>query len=252
MKFGVTWPNAQVDRDYPQWQSQPSNRLARQRACLHPMLLRIMLWINAVAIVNMISSGWRIYNDDILFGWLRFPDFLVIGKWAQYGLQWHFFGMWIFVLNGLAYLTYGIFTDRFRQKLFPISLREGLVTIGDALRLRLSHEDLTVYNAVQKILYLGVILVGILIVITGLCLWKPVQFSEVAGLFGSFQAIRLIHFLCMSAIVAFVAVHVMLALLVPRSLVAMITGGPVLDDRLVGAAEAMSGAQPAGETQATH
>jgi len=156
------------------------------------------------------------------------------------------------VLNGLAYLTYGIFTGRFRQKLFPISLREGLATIGDALRLRLSHEDLTVYNAVQKILYLGVILVGILIVITGLCLWKPVQFSEVAGLFGSFQAIRLIHFLCMSAIVAFVAVHVMLALLVPRSLVAMITGGPVLDDRLVGAAEAMSGAQPAGETQATH
>jgi thiosulfate reductase cytochrome b subunit len=160
--------------------------------------------------------------------------------------------MWIFVLNGLAYLTYGIFTGRFRQKLFPISLRKGLVTIGDALRVRLSHEDLTVYNAVQKILYLGVILVGILIVITGLCLWKPVQFSEVAGLFGSFQAIRLVHFLCMSAIVAFVAVHVMLALLVPRSLVAMITGGPVLDDRLVGAAEAMSGAQPAGETQARH
>jgi thiosulfate reductase cytochrome b subunit len=226
--------------------------IARQRARLHPLPLRIMHWINAAAIFIMIGSGWRIYNDDVLFGWLHFPDFLVIGKWAQYGLQWHFFGMWIFALNGLAYLTYGIFTGRFRQKLLPVSPREVVVTVADALRLRLSHEDLTVYNGVQKILYLGVILVGILIVITGLCLWKPVQFSEVAGLFGSFQTIRLIHFLCMSAIVAFVAVHVTLALLVPRSLLAMITGGPVLDDRLVGAAEVMSGTRPAVEPEARH
>ncbi len=191
-----------------------------------------MHWINAVAIFTMIGSGWRIYNDDVLFGWLYFPDFLVIGKWAQYGLQWHFFGMWIFVLNGLAYLSYGVVTGRFRRKLFPISLREIIFTVGDALHFRLGHEDLTVYNAVQKTLYLGVILVGILIVITGLCLWKPVQFSEISGLFGSFQTIRLIHFLCMSAIVAFVAVHVALALLVPQSLVAMLTGGPTVGDKL--------------------
>src|SRR5882757_8461008 len=236
---------ARVGESAPLWLSPRTSSLRQ----LHPLPLRIMHWVNALAIFIMVGSGWRIYNDDVLFGWLHFPDFLVIGKWAQYGLQWHFLGMWIFAVNGLVYVTYGIVTGRFRQKLFPISPREVLATVGDALRLRLSHEDLTVYNAVQKILYLGVILVGILIVITGLCLWKPVQFSEVAGLFGSFQAIRLIHFLCMSAIVAFVAVHVMLALLVPRSLVAMITGGPVLDDRLVGAAEAMSGAQPAGETQ---
>ena len=195
-----------------------------------------MHWINAGAIFIMVGSGWRIYNDDILFRWLQFPEFLVIGKWAQYGLQWHFFGMWIFALNGFAYVAYGIFTGRFWQKLFPISIKEVLVTVSDALRLRLSHEDLTVYNAVQKALYLGVILVGMFIVITGLCLWKPVQFSEAADLFGSFQIIRLIHFLCMSAIVAFIAVHVALALLVPRSLIAMITGGPVLDDSPVEAA----------------
>ncbi len=210
-----------------------------------------MHWINALAIFIMIGSGWRIYNDDVLFGWLRFPDLLAIGKWAQYGLQWHFFGMWIFVLNGLAYLTYGISTGRFRQKLFPISPREVLATIGKALQLRLKHEDLTVYNAVQKILYLGVILVGILIVITGLCLWKPVQFSEVAGLFGNFQTIRLIHFLCMSAIVAFVAVHVTLALLVPQSLFAMITGGPILEDKPVDGQTAMPAAESAFEAETT-
>jgi thiosulfate reductase cytochrome b subunit len=80
------------------------------------------------------------------------------------------------------------------------------------------------------VLYLGVMLIGILIVITGLCLWKPVQFSELAGLFPDFQTIRLIHFLCMSAIVAFVLVHVSLALLVPQSLLAMLTGGPAIRD----------------------
>jgi thiosulfate reductase cytochrome b subunit len=90
---------------------------------VHPLPVRIMHWINAVAIFIMIGSGWKIYNDDIIFifSFLRFPDSIVIGKWAQYGLEWHFFGMWIFALNGLAYLSYGIATGRFRRKLFPIS-----------------------------------------------------------------------------------------------------------------------------------
>jgi thiosulfate reductase cytochrome b subunit len=201
-----------------------------QERRLHPLPLRIMHWTNAVAIFIMVGSGWKIYNDDVILGFLHFPDSLVIGKWAQHGLQWHFFGMWIFVLNGLAYLTYGIVTGRFRRKLFPISIREILVTVGEALRFKLGHDDLTHYNAVQKILYLGVILVGIMIVISGLALWKPVQFSELASLFGTFQTIRLVHFLCMTAIVGFVVVHVTLALLVPQSLIAMVTGGPVVDD----------------------
>jgi thiosulfate reductase cytochrome b subunit len=214
---------------------------------VHPLPLRIMHWINAVAIFIMIGSGWKIYNDDILFSFLRFPDAIVIGKWAQYGLQWHFFGMWIFVINGLAYLTYGVVTGRFRQKLFPISPREVLTTLADALHFRLSHEDLTVYNAVQKILYLGVMLVGILIVTTGLCLWKPVQFSELAALFGNFQTIRLIHFLCMSAIVAFVAVHITLALLVPQSLLAMLTGGPTVGDMPAAEAKPAAATEPAAD-----
>jgi thiosulfate reductase cytochrome b subunit len=211
--------------------SAPSNGSASAKVRrLHPLPLRIMHWTNAVAIFIMIGSGWKIYNDDVILGFLHFPDSLVIGKWAQYGLQWHFFGMWIFVLNGLAYLTYGVTTGRFRRKLFPISIREILVTVGDALRFKLGHDDLTHYNAVQKILYLGVMSIGILIVISGLALWKPVQFSELSGLFGSFQNIRIVHFLCMSAIVAFILVHVTLALLVPQSLVAMLTGGPEVDD----------------------
>ena len=210
--------------------SQIVTSTPRNERLLHPLPLRIMHWINAVAIFIMIGSGWKIYTDDVIFGILHFPDSVVIGKWAQYGLQWHFFGMWIFVLNGIADLSYGIATGRFRRKLFPISVTGFIATVGDALRFRLSHDDLTHYNAVQKILYLGVILIGILIVISGLALWKPVQFSELANLFGSFQNIRLVHFFCMTAIVAFILVHVTLALLVPRSLVAMLTGGPVVKD----------------------
>jgi thiosulfate reductase cytochrome b subunit len=237
-KIGLLQGLASALRQFCVEQELPMPRTARATALakrvpprrLHPLPVRIMHWINAVAIFIMIGSGWKIYNDDILFSFLRFPDAIVIGKWAQYGLQWHFFGMWIFVLNGIAYLCYGIVSGRLWQKLFPVSPREVFVTIGDALRFRLRHDDLTHYNSVQKVLYLGVMAVGVLIVISGLALWKPVQFSELANLFGSFQTIRLIHFLCMTAIVAFIVVHVTLALLVPQSLLAMLTGGPALDN----------------------
>jgi thiosulfate reductase cytochrome b subunit len=195
---------------------------------LHPLPLRIMHWTNAAAMIIMIMSGWKIYNDEVIFGWLHFPDAITLGTWAQHGLQWHFFGMWILVLNGLAYLSYGLFSGRFRAKLFPISLRELIVTVRDAVSLRLKHGDLTKYNAVQKLLYIGIILVGMLVVLSGLSIWKPVQFSELAALFYDFQTARLVHFLCMVAIVLFLIIHVGLALFVPRSLVAMLTGGPVL------------------------
>src|ERR1700684_2834433 len=103
---------------------------------LHPLPVRIMHWINAVAIFIMIGSGWKIYNDDVIFGWLHFPDSVVIGKRAPYRLQWHFFGMWIFVINGLCYMSYGIATGRFRKKLLPISVHETFATVSDALRFR--------------------------------------------------------------------------------------------------------------------
>ncbi len=196
---------------------------------LHPLPIRIMHWTNAVAMFIMIDSGWKIYDDEVIFGWLHFPDAITFGPWAQHGLQWHFFGMWILFLNGLAYVTYGFLTGRFRRMLLPIRPAELLANVRDALRLRLAHDDPTRYNAVQRILYIGVLLTGVLVVLSGLAIWKPVQFSELLALFGSFQTARLVHFLCMAAIVGFVVVHVTLALLVPHTLVAMVTGGPQLD-----------------------
>lgn len=198
---------------------------------LHPLPLRIMHWTNALAMVLMIGSGFKIYNDEVLFGWLHFPEWITIGGEQQGALQWHFFAMWILGLNGLAYLVYGFATGRFRRMLMPIRISEILSNIGDALRFRLSHNDLTKYNGVQKMLYTGIILVGILQVLTGLAIWKPVQFSELAALFGSFQTARILHFLCMAAIVAFIFVHVALALLVPQTLIGMLTGGPDVSEK---------------------
>lgn len=206
-------------------------QIANRQRHLHPLPVRIMHWLNAVTIFIMITSGWKIYNDEVLFGWLHFPETLTLGKWAQHGLQWHFFGMWILVINGLCYLTYGLVSGRFRRMLLPIRFRDLISTVKDTLHLKLAHDDPTKYNAVQKLLYVGVISVGILIVVSGLAIWKPIQFSELVALFGSFQNARLVHFFCMTAIVLFVVVHVALALLVPQTLVAMFTGGPAVDSQ---------------------
>jgi thiosulfate reductase cytochrome b subunit len=205
---------------------------------LHPLALRIMHWVNAAAVIIMIGSGIKIYGDSPIFSFISFPNAITLGgdpdiAWKFHGnggqsgaLQWHFLGMWILVINGLAYLTYGIVTGRLRRKLLPIRPRDVIATIRDAMRFHLSHDDITVYNGVQKLLYVGIILIAIVEVLAGLAIWKPVQFSTLASLFVTFQGARLVHFFGMAAIVAFLAVHVALALLVPRTLLAMITGGP--------------------------
>lgn len=198
---------------------------------MHPWAVRVMHWINAVAMIVMIGSGWGIYNDSVIFNGVWFPHTVRLGTWAAESLLWHFAFMWVIVFNGLAYLGYGIVTGRFRRRLFPISPREVIEVVRETLRFHLAHEDLTTYNAVQKILYIVVILAGIMQVITGLAVWKPVQLAWLVDLFGGFQGARLFHFLGMGVIVLFMAVHVALAVLVPRTLVAMVTGGPVLGAR---------------------
>lgn len=193
---------------------------------MHPLIIRISHWTNAIAMIIMIGSGWKIYNDEVLFGFLHFPQPIVLGIWAQHALQWHFFGMWVLMANGLIYLTYGLASGRFRRMLWPIRPREVVAEMVAALTFRLKHADLTHYNAVQKLLYVGIILVVVVQVVSGLAIWKPVQFPFLVSLFYDFQGARLAHFLGMAAICLFMVVHVALALLVPRTILAMLTGGP--------------------------
>jgi thiosulfate reductase cytochrome b subunit len=193
---------------------------------LHPLPIRIMHWTNAVAMLLLIFSGWGIYNDEVIIGALHFPSWITLGGGAEGFLQWHFFSMWILVLNGIAYLAYGFRTGRFRRMLLPIRAPEIIAEIRAVLALKLAHDDLTVYNPVQKLLYVGVIAVIVIQVVSGLVIWKPVQFSELAILFYDFQTARIVHFLGMAAIVGFLLVHVALALLVPQTIRAMLFGGP--------------------------
>ncbi len=193
---------------------------------LHPLPIRVMHWLNALAMLIMIGSGWGIYNDSVIFHFIYFPHWIRLGTWAAQSQEWHFAGMWLLALNGAAYLAYGIVTGRLRMRLLPIRWRDLITTIRDTLHLHLAHEDLTTYNAIQKLLYIVVILAGVSQVVSGLAIWKPVQFSGLTALLGGFQSARLIHFLGMSVIVGFLVVHVALSLLVPRTLLAMLTGGP--------------------------
>jgi thiosulfate reductase cytochrome b subunit len=200
--------------------------MTRPSPVIHPGWVRITHWVNALAIFIMVGSGWQIYDASPLplFRFIEFPPSIALGNWLAGAIAWHLAGMWLLVTNGIVYVTLGIVTGRFRAKLFPIRPREVLHDLGAALRGKLAHDDLSVYNAVQKLLYFGVICTGVIIVMSGLSIWKPVQFQELTALFGGYDRARYVHFLAMSTIVGFLVVHVALALLVPKSLRAMIIG----------------------------
>ena len=197
---------------------------AAESPVIHPAWVRVTHWLNALAIFMMIGSGWQIYDASPLFNFLYFPPQIALGEWLAGALLWHFAAMWLLVINGIVYITLGIATGRFRRKLFPIRPLEVVRDVIAALRGKLSHDDLSVYNAVQKLLYLGILGTGVVIVLSGLSIWKPVQFHPLTSFFGGYDAARYVHFAAMTAIVAFLIVHVALAVLVPKSLRAMIVG----------------------------
>ncbi|MBB1090951.1 cytochrome b/b6 domain-containing protein [Rhodopseudomonas palustris] len=193
------------------------------RKVIQPAWVRIMHWINAVAMIVMIMSGWQIYNASPLFDF-QFSRSVTLGGWLGGGLLWHFAAMWVLMINGLLYLVVGLATGRFRRKLFPITPSGVASDLAKAATFRLSHRDLTTYNYVQKLLYAGIILVGIVVVLSGLSIWKPVQLQLLTAVFGGYDTARYVHFFAMASIVAFLIVHIALAVLVPKSLRAMIIG----------------------------
>jgi len=190
---------------------------------IHPLVVRITHWINAFAILVMVASGWRIYNASPLFGF-RFPNELTLGGWLAGALQWHFAAMWLLALNGILYVTYGIVSGHFRRKLLPLTPRAVLRDALAALRGKLAHNDLAVYNAAQRAAYLAIILCLVVLVLSGLAIWKPVQLQEIAALMGGYEGARLLHFFAMVLMVFIVLVHIVMVILVPRTFPTMITG----------------------------
>src|SRR3981189_2213479 len=153
---------------------------------IQPAWVRTVHWINAVAMVLMIMSGWQIYNASPLFGF-RFSSAITLGGWLGGALLWHFAAMWLLMVNGLVYLILGFATGRFRKKLLPITPAGVIADTKAALTGKLSHDDLTRYNYVQKLLYAGIIVVGGVIVLAGLSIWKPVQLQWLTALVGGYE-----------------------------------------------------------------
>ena len=189
---------------------------------VHPLVVRVTHWINVFAMLIMIFSGWRIYNAAPLFDF-KFPRDLTLGGWLGGALQWHFAAMWLLALNGLVYLLYGVFSRHFRSSFLPLTPQSVLHEFKNAMRGRISHE-IGVYNAVQRAAYVGVIGVIIALVMSGLAIWKPVQFQELAALLGGYEGARLVHFVAMTLVVLFIVVHVVMVALVPRTFLPMLTG----------------------------
>ena len=190
---------------------------------VHPLVVRITHWINVIAVLLMVTSGWAIYNASPLFGF-SFPDQVTLGGWLAGALQWHFAAMWLFAVNGLVYLSYGLLSGHFRRKLLPVSPRAVLHDVAAALKGKLAHEDLSVYNAAQRAAYLALIVALVALVLSGLSIWKPVQLYWLASLMGDYEGARLLHFFAMAAVVVIVIVHVVMVAVVPRTFPSMITG----------------------------
>lgn len=190
---------------------------------VQPGWLRVTHWLNVLAVLVMITSGWRIYNASPIFGF-RFPNDITLGGWLGGALRWHFAAMWLLAANGLVYLATNLASGRLSRRFFPLTLRGVLRDAFAALRGRLAHDDPRQYNQVQRAAYLFAVLDLVLLVASGLAIWKPVQLGWLCMAFGGFQGARVVHFVAMAGLVAFVLVHVAMVALVPRTLRTMITG----------------------------
>ena len=197
--------------------------MSQDKKNIHPAWLRLNHWINLIAVVIMVLSGWEIYNAAPIFDF-SFPKQITLGGWLARGLMWHFAAMWLLFFNGLIYLGMNIFSGRLKVRFFPIRVRDLTDTFINALKGKLAHDNLAEYNAVQKLAYLFVIVDIILLVLSGLVIWKPVQFPLLRELMGDYDNARIVHFFAMVALVAFTIVHVVMVALVPKTFLMMIRG----------------------------
>jgi thiosulfate reductase cytochrome b subunit len=190
----------------------------------HPAAIRFFHWVWVYAIGCMVFSGWQIYNASPSLPF-SFPPWTALGGWLGGALAWHFSAMWLLAIDGLAYLIYGFISGHFRRDLSIPTPRAVVRDFWSALTFRLGHR-IGHYNAVQRLLYLGVIGALLLQVTTGLAIWKPVQLAALVGVLGGYPIARNIHLATMFLIVAFVVIHVVLVIIFPRTLVSMIVARP--------------------------
>jgi thiosulfate reductase cytochrome b subunit len=215
---------------------KPNQALSKDYVVLHARVVRYAHWCWALGVIILIGSGWQIYNQEPIFPGFTFPAWATIGLGSDEGaervhndiglagaLLWHFAAMWLLFISITVYVIYGVVSGHFRKKFLPIWPSQILHDIGDFFRGHLDHE-LGARNAIQKLLYTFAVCTMILMVWTGLVLWKPVQFDFLGAPIGEYEGARYLHFFGMAGIVLFIIVHVALTILVPKVLPPMITG----------------------------
>jgi thiosulfate reductase cytochrome b subunit len=200
----------------------------------HPIAARVTHWLMALAILLLIGSGWRIYNASPIFDF-RFPEAVTLGGDVEdalalhndpgvaSALAWHFAAMWLLALSYLGFVLWNTITGHFRRDFLPIGPRLFWRDFVAAATFRLEHR-LGEYNVVQRVAYWGALGSVAMMLLSGIAIWKPVQTYPLEVLFGGFQGARIVHFVFMTAIVLFIAIHVALVILVPKTFVAMTLG----------------------------
>lgn len=199
----------------------------------HPLVVRYCHWINTVALFVLIGSGLRIFRAFPSFGpkvpqtnFVNVPVSLTLGGWLGGALQWHITFAWIYVLTGIAYAGYQLFSGHYRQVLFAPRDAAGVwpqarhyFFFGSKPKVR------EAYNPLQKLAYTAAVLLGTLSVLTGMVLYNPVQFSPLTSLMGGFHLARVWHFAVLCAIVLFIAGHLVMVVLHGwHNFVSMLTG----------------------------
>jgi Ni/Fe-hydrogenase b-type cytochrome subunit len=205
----------------------------------HHWIVRVTHWVNAVALTLMVGSGLRIFNAHPAFArpgntfccypfeGKEIPSPFIFGGWLAGARHWHFAMMWVLVANGLVYLAFVYLHGEWRD-LVPRrgDLRDTWEMMKYYLFVRKDHPIQGKHNALQKATYFALPWIGVLAVVSGIAIWKPVTLSPLTNLLGGYQWARYWHFLAMTAIVALSVVHIFMVFAVdPWSMRSMTTGG---------------------------
>ena len=192
----------------------------------HPVFVRVTHWVNFVALAIMVSSGLRIYNASPLFSF-GMPSWVTLGGWLAGARMWHFFGMWLFVANGISWVLYNLISRHGRTTtLFNRGDVGGVLPmILYYMRIRKDHPPSRKYNSLQKLAYTTIPIVALGAVTTGVAIYWPVQFGFITSAFGNYDTARVWHFIFMAALVGFFGGHIFMVTISGWSnFMSMITG----------------------------
>src|SRR5271168_968026 len=217
--------------------SAAEKRLRGRRA--QPAAIRLAHWINIPLIIIMAGSGLEIFAAYPALGpqgaqykWYPFqndapPSWLRFGGWLAGARHWHFAIAWFLILNGIIYLIYMIASGEWRRRVF-IPTRDtsnALAMFAYYLRIRKTPPPEDFYNGLQRVAYTSAILFGVIVVLSGIAIYKPVQLYWITAAFGGYDVARVVHLSCLVLLASFTATHLVLVALHPRTVITMVTGG---------------------------